>query len=648
MSSKRKSQITTTNTNGNSSDSKKKIETEYITRNKRINDTYKSTIFVFSLFFISSILSAIYNRIVDCDEYMNYWEPTHYLLYNKGLQTWEYSPTYSLRSYAYLLLHAFMGRLLNPFSNGNKIILFYLIKIGIGFFTSIAQTIFYRGVKNMFGREISRYTLIFMLFSPAFFLSGSNFLPTSFSMTTFMAAYGFWMLYQSSSTPLSALSPNESSNEAIYSVFLSATSVFMGWPFVIVLVIPIALNLMIRNGFLKVFMWALLPVIAVFIPMILIDYQYYGKWVIAIYNIIAYNFTSNHSGGSQLYGIEDWPFYFINSFVNYNIVFLFSLLTIPLLIIFRKWSGSLKNLTMVSIIYTLCPYYIWFGFMTYLPHKEERFLFVIYPFIALAGSISFYIGLNILNAIILKISGGSGGDIKNKKKNDDFKLKSKQQQHYNVNIYHGFVNFIKYLIIICFILLSVSRIYSTYVNYTAPFNTLTHLNNNVLLNGNISISNFSKNNNILKSNNNNNKKSVNICIGKEWHRYPSNFFLPNDNNEIEFNLKFIESDFKGHLPKPFSTLPNGTAIIPTNMNDQNKQEFDRYIKPNECSYIIDFDSPTQNEEHYVNDTSNWKVIYSTKFLDAAASTSSLYRAFWIPKLSNQKNVYNNYYILEKI
>ncbi|KAN0049917.1 hypothetical protein ACTA71_003015 [Dictyostelium dimigraforme] len=644
MSSRRKGQTITSNGGNGVDDKKKIIDTEYITRNKRINDTYKSTLIVFSLFFISSILSAIYNRILDCDEYMNYWEPTHYLLYSKGLQTWEYSPVYSLRSYAYLLLHAFMGRLFNPFSNGNK--------IGIGFFTSIAQTIFYRGVKNMFGREISKYTLIFMLFSPAFFLSGSNFLPTSFSMTTFMAAYGFWMLYQSSSTPLSALSPNESSNEAIYSVFLSATSVFMGWPFVIVLVIPIALNLMIRNGFLKVFMWALLPVIAVFIPMVLIDYQYYGKWVIAIFNIVAYNFTSNHSGGSQLYGIEEWPFYFINAFVNYNIVFLFSLLTIPMLVVFRKWSGSLKNLTIVSIVYTLCPYYIWFGFMTYLPHKEERFLFVIYPFIALAGSISFYIGLNVLNTIILKISSGNNnnnnndidGNIKKKKKDDDFKLKSKQQQHYNVNIYNGIVNFLKYLVIILFILLSVSRIYSTYVNYTAPFDTLTHLNNNVLLNGDISNSKFP--NHILKSNNGN--KCVNICIGKEWHRYPSNFFLPNDNNGVEFNLKFIESDFKGHLPKPFSTLPNGTAIIPTNMNDQNKQEFDRYIKPNECSYIIDFDSPTQQEEHYVNDTLNWKVIYSTKFLDAAASTSSLYRAFWIPKLSNQKNVYNYYYILEKI
>lgn len=30
----------------------------------------------------------------------------HYLLYGTGMQTWEYSPLYAIRSYAYLWLHA--------------------------------------------------------------------------------------------------------------------------------------------------------------------------------------------------------------------------------------------------------------------------------------------------------------------------------------------------------------------------------------------------------------------------------------------------------------------------------------------------------------------------------------------------------------
>ena len=51
------------------------------------------------------LLSAALNIIHDCDEVFNYWEPLHYLLYGYGMQTWEYSQQYALRSYLYLLLH---------------------------------------------------------------------------------------------------------------------------------------------------------------------------------------------------------------------------------------------------------------------------------------------------------------------------------------------------------------------------------------------------------------------------------------------------------------------------------------------------------------------------------------------------------------
>jgi len=45
---------------------------------------------------VFGVLLAIYtigahnNNIWDCDESMNYWEPTHYLIHGYGLQTWEY------------------------------------------------------------------------------------------------------------------------------------------------------------------------------------------------------------------------------------------------------------------------------------------------------------------------------------------------------------------------------------------------------------------------------------------------------------------------------------------------------------------------------------------------------------------------------
>lgn len=60
----------------------------------------------FALLAAARLLSAVLNIIHDCDETYNYLEPLHFLLYGSGMQTWEYSAQFALRSYLYLLLHA--------------------------------------------------------------------------------------------------------------------------------------------------------------------------------------------------------------------------------------------------------------------------------------------------------------------------------------------------------------------------------------------------------------------------------------------------------------------------------------------------------------------------------------------------------------
>jgi Alg9-like mannosyltransferase family len=65
--------------------------------------------------------SALFNNAGDCDETFNFWEPSHYLLYGFGFQTWEYSPEYSLRSYFYVGLHSAIGYVLWPFFGYNKV-----------------------------------------------------------------------------------------------------------------------------------------------------------------------------------------------------------------------------------------------------------------------------------------------------------------------------------------------------------------------------------------------------------------------------------------------------------------------------------------------------------------------------------------------
>ncbi len=66
-----------------------------------------------------------------------------------------------------------------------------------------------------------------------------------------------------------------------------------------------------------------------------------------------------------------------------------------------------------------------------------------------------------------------------------------------------------------------------------------------------------------------NQGSQHICIGKEWYRFPSSFWLPSPRTE----LNFIRSGFNGQLPKPFES----TWITPPDFNDENREEMARYV-----------------------------------------------------------------------
>lgn len=90
------------------------------------------------------ICASIWSHIMDCDETFNYWEPLHYLLYNKGLQTWEYSPEFALRSYTYLMIHGAPAYIYKQIFAPNPMLIFYFIRLLLGLACSIAEIYFYK------------------------------------------------------------------------------------------------------------------------------------------------------------------------------------------------------------------------------------------------------------------------------------------------------------------------------------------------------------------------------------------------------------------------------------------------------------------------------------------------------------------------
>lgn len=99
------------------------------------------------------------------------------------------------------------------------------------------------------------------------------------------------------------------------------------------------------------------------------------------------------------------------------------------------------------------------------------------------------------------------------------------------------------------------------------------------------------------------KAPIRLCVGKEWHRFPSSFFLPENVNGRLVELQFVRSDFAGILPKHFPSghnLSEMTRKIPAQMNDENREETARYVLVESCNYLIDVDTgrETEREPNY--------------------------------------------------
>ncbi|GFN98152.1 mannosyltransferase [Plakobranchus ocellatus] len=535
----------------------------------------------FKLLMSTRLCAALWSSVSDCDETYNYWEPAHFLKYGKGFQTWEYSPEYALRSYAYILLHVMPMKLFTTVLGDNSILVFYITRCLLGIACASSEVLLYRGVTKLYGPNIARLFLVLLLFSAGMFISSTAFLPSSFSMYLTMLAYGSWFL-----------------GKASIAIMCIAVSAIWGWPFAAALGIPIAFEMVIlRKKFVYFFKWCAISAVLFLIPLVVVDMHLYGKLVVAPLNIILYNVISGH--GPELYGVEPLSYYIINGFLNFNFAFVLALLSLPFLLICSvvfKWPSQRQRLLL-----TLAPMYIWIVIFFTRPHKEERFLFPIYPFFALATSLTLDTAQRILYGVFSKDS---------------------KRSHYADSMGWFSAAF-------CFLYASLclSRIVALYQGYHAPMDVYVELHR---------VASDPKIHTLAAN------KPVNVCVGKEWYRFPSSFFLPGPN----WHLQFLQSEFKGQLPKLYEQGPDATRLIPSHMNDMNREEASRYVDISRCHYLIDRDSEdwTVQEPNY-SASKDWTVIKQVPFLDASRS-HRLFRAFYVPFFSSQHCTYVSYSLLK--
>ena len=515
------------------------------------------------------ILSSYFNIINDCDETFNYWEPLHYVLFSQGLQTWEYSPVYAIRSYLYIALHAIPLYPLRYYVS--KIALFYLLRLCLAVFSIFVEICFIRSVRKRFGTSLS-HTLTFILaVNTGMFISTTAFLPSSFALQFVTLAYAAWW-----------------SNRLKISVLCIAISALVGWPFSAALGLPIAVDILFYRR--KFSLFALTSAVSLFFigsALVSVDSYYFGRLVFAPLNIILYNIFSK--SGPSLYGTEPVSYYLMNLFLNFNIAFLFALLYIPVIALTyllrtKKISVVVKNSNILLFAFTgPC---IWLLIFFSQPHKEERFLFPIYPLLCLYSSVVI---------------------------------------HYLANVFRN--TRVRQLITACslitYSLLSFSRVSTLITGYRAPILLYSQIHSSFT---DLHVYNSS---------------SV-LCVGREWYRFPSNFFLPSD----KIKLGFLKSEFRGQLPQNYDV---DSRRIPVHMNDMNLEETTSYTAYNNCEFIVDMDTGHNSvlEPDYISNTQDWELLDSYPFLDKLNS-HRIFRAFYFPFVSDKYVVYKRYYLLGRV
>lgn len=525
---------------------------------------------------------TLFMIISDCDETFNYWEPLNLLVRGFGKETWEYSPVYAIRSYAYLIPYYVVSLpiiLLGQFVRFPPYVYFYWIRlIALNGFNVFAEWKLYASVSTSLGPQCANWFIFLSSIAPGMSHGAVALLPSSLALGCVSLATSYVLLYVTTPQLLSAL----------YAVAFFLYGGIYGWPFALALAIPFGLFTFassIQNPkYLLSFAIRALTIVGAMTALIVaIDSAFYKKLLLVPLNIVTYNVFGGEGEGPEIFGVEPFIYYVHNLLLNFNATLLLACAGS-----FLSFGLRSKQRTKVLVTCTF-PLAIWLSVFASQEHKEERFLYPIYPLIVLSASVFLSWFLTTSTSIIKSLTS-----------NDKLSILYKR----------------------CFIvafaavvaLVSILRILNLVENYSAPitiFRQVAELPPRTTI--------------------------TNVCVGREWYHFPASFFLPDN-----YRLRFVKSGFDGLLPGDFeesSSILESTSTIPDDMNNKNLFSAEKVISFEQCDYFVDNTGPVDEElgEPFIfsdrahpEAVAGWDIIGCEKIIDPAGKSSGIGRLLWVP------------------
>jgi alpha-1,2-mannosyltransferase len=177
----------------------------------------------------------------------------------------------------------------------------------------------------------------------------------------------------------------------------------VGWPFAGLAAVPLGLQALLSAGILPTLTVALLAAAAALLPSLAFDTAFYGRLTLSAWNLVKYNVVGGESGR---YGTEGPLFYLLNLFNSFNLALILALVA-PLVRCRADAAPSslvtsfpaavqaevlcalaARRRPRLPLLVVLSSFHLWLGAMSSIPHKEERFMYVVYPQLCLGAALS--------------------------------------------------------------------------------------------------------------------------------------------------------------------------------------------------------------------------------------------------------------------
>ena len=514
------------------------------------------------------LLNAWLAGVADCDETYNYWEAVCLLAaphpVRRPLQTWEYAPEFALRSWAYVLPYAAIARIVD-----NSFLAVRLCCIALPF--ALAEASLVKGMEKRFGPDAA-WALLGLLASSAGHAAAAPALVPSATIAALAAwSQSRWL--------------RGDRRGAVFIAVLA--TLWPGWPFVGVLFVPLAVDVLLKDGLREALLLGVASGVVIGLPCAAFDIKAYGRATSPLWNVITYNAVG---GGDELYGVAPWTYYAKNLGLNAGIA-LVLVLTLPMTLFLQHVLARDPRRTASTVLTHAAPFVLWVGILLLRPHKEERFLFPAFPSLYVGAAASLDAGASALGALGAKF------------------VTPRTTRR-----------FITYVALGAATLLGAARVAALAVYYDhgqmtawrAAAATATKLG-----------------------------PAVTVCAGSEWHRFPGTLLLPSN-----ARLGFVRSAFDGQLPRPYAYDADPLATSARDVrgfNGHNGGEDNEYVAAADCDVAVDLRLDEGDPLLFFNDSRTWTQIHASPFLDSSR-TPALARAFLVPGYSLGRAKFGEYVV----